>query len=98
MQIGKKYDLQLLMYKVDLYLESRAGEMYASARYGDYFWKWFKLVDGAGLTVSLGAIASRIVIMHKSSCKSPENLQGLSPAAIQALTAALVDLTVLHDD
>lgn len=89
LQVGKKFDLRLLLHKVDLYLESRAHDMLFQLG-GSNYWKWFKLADGAGLTVCLPAIAMTIAKQHKSSCTLDENLQGLSSAAYQALVKALV--------
>jgi hypothetical protein len=91
LQVGKKFDLRLLLHKVDLYLDSRAPEMYSHDPTGESnYWKWFKLADGAGLTVCLPAIAKTIAKQHKASCALDENLQGLSSAAYQALVKKLV--------
>jgi hypothetical protein len=101
--VGRKFDLQLLVHKVELYLKSCAPKMTtgklwpnkASSVGGEYYtpasdvWMWFKLADSAGLTVCLPAIAKRIT-EFKHTCKQDENLQGLS-AAYQLLVKALVD-------
>jgi hypothetical protein len=91
--VGRKFDLQLLLHKVDIYLESRAPEMFGeiSVQERAKYWRWFKLADGAGLTVCMPAIAKRITEDSRCSCQRKENLHGLSEAAYQVLVYALAD-------
>jgi hypothetical protein len=89
-QVGKKFDMQLLLHKVDLYLESRAAEMKWPTPHAAY-WMWFKQADAAGLTMCLPAIARRIVQAgYKSTCAVDDNLQGLSAATCKVLLKAAV--------
>lgn len=90
--MGKKFDMQLLLHKVDLYLEPRAPEMTRKQPQQDY-WKWLKLADSAGLTVCVPAIVKRITEGNKHSCTKDENLQGLSVASFSALVKALAGAT-----
>jgi hypothetical protein len=90
LQVGKKYDMQLLLHKVDLYLESRAAEMKWPTPHA-VCWMWFKRADVAGLTVCLPVIAKRIMQAgYKSTCAVDENLEGLSVAACKVLLKAVV--------
>jgi hypothetical protein len=54
-----------------------------------YYYKWFKLADGAGLTVCLPAIAQQIK-QNTGTCANDENLEGLSLAACKVLLKAVV--------
>jgi hypothetical protein len=100
-QVGKQFDLQVLLHKVDLYLNSKAHNMtFAYATRGGGFlaklaaksdvWKWFKLADGAGLTLCLPAIAKKIKQSSPSTCAVDQNLEGLSLAACKVLLKAAV--------
>jgi hypothetical protein len=99
-QVGKQFDLQVLLHKVDLYLNSQAHNMTTAYAIGPRgrvsdstrspsadVWKWFKLADGAGLTVCLPAIAKQIK-QNKGTCAVDENLEGLSLAACNEVSEA----------
>ena len=89
LQVGKKFDLQLLLHKVDLYLESRVLDMETSKNTYASSWGWFKRADRAGLTVCLPAIATRIRKQGKATCKSDKHLRSLSAAACRVLVKEL---------
>jgi hypothetical protein len=89
LQVGKKFDLHLLLHKVDLYLESRVLDMETYKNTYASSWGWFKRADRAGLTVCLPAIAKRICKQRKATCKANKNLQTLSAKACQVLVKEL---------
>jgi len=89
LEVGSRYDLQLVLHKVDLYLCAKARTMSADVASEECVWSWLWKADKAGPTMCLEAVARRAVAVDRSGCGKAENQQGLSPAALKALVNAL---------
>lgn len=88
--VGSKFDIQLVLHKVDLYLRSRAAVMVSGPDSSiNSVWQWMGLADKAGLTVCLPKLADKAVSVDRAGCENREGLEGLSSAVLLEMVMAL---------
>jgi hypothetical protein len=90
LKVGSKFDIQLVLHKVDLYLKPRARLMQSGADTDPAsIWRWIRLAETAGLTVCLSKLADRAVAVDRAGCEDRQKLDGLSKGMLMEIVMAL---------
>lgn len=85
LRVAKQFDIQRVLHIAEQYLIAHVNELYADPLGPQNIWQWLRAADKAGLQECLPALVARAVHVDRAGCACKDNLQGLSPPALQQL-------------